>query len=394
MRLSVLSHSCVVDTNQQLYAALEAQGVTLQLIVPEAWRDDMAERVLRPTRWEGLRALVQPVPVHASGSVPLHVYRADLRRWLYLFQPDAVYCENESYALSTFQAALANRFSVRRPFLFRNNQNLAKQLPWPFRQAERFVLGHAACANLINAEAGQLLRAKGYKGRMAYMPYGLDPELHHPMDARELRAAWGSPGFVFGYVGRLVEEKGLRVLLEAFARLHPESDAALVVLGDGPLRGELAQRVASPPLAGRVRWLPAVPHREVPRYLSALDVLVLPSLTRPGWKEQFGRVIIEAAACGTPVIGSDSGEIPHLITRLGAGLVVPEGQPEPLARAMAQLQADPVHMLALRERGRREVVQQFAHDALAYRFRQLLESLVRDGGAGPDEGLPAWLAGS
>jgi glycosyltransferase involved in cell wall biosynthesis len=105
-------------------------------------------------------------------------------------------------------------------------------------------------------------------------------------------------------------------------------------------------------------------------------------------------VIIEAAACGTPVIGSDSGEIPHLITRLGAGLVVPEGQPEPLARAMAQLQADPVHMLALRERGRREVVQQFAHDALAYRFRQLLESLVRDGGAGPDEGLPAWLAGS
>jgi glycosyltransferase involved in cell wall biosynthesis len=365
--------------------------VVLQLIVPEAWRDDLSGQVLRPGRWDGLRAMVQPVPVRGSGSVPLHTYRTDLRRWLYLFQPDVVYCENESYALSTFQAALANRLSVRRPFLFRNNQNLAKHLPWPFRQAERFVLGQAACANLINAEAGQVLRARGYRGRMAYMPYGLDPDLHQPVEAGDLRAAWGSPTFAFGYVGRLVEEKGLRVLLDAFARLHPESDATLVVLGDGPLRDELQRRIAAPPLAGRVRWLPVVPHREVPRYLSALDALVLPSLTRPGWKEQFGRVIIEAAACGTPVIGSDSGEIPHLIGRLGAGLVVPEGQAEPLARAMAQLQTDPELLLGLRERGRREVVQQFAHEALAYRFRQLLESLVASRGAGPDDELPGWL---
>lgn len=392
MRLTVLSHSCVVDTNQQLYAALEAQGVVLQLIVPDAWRDDLTGTVLRPRRWEGLQALIQPTPVWGSGHVPLHAWRLDLRKQFYLFQPDAIYCENESYALSTFQAALANRTSVRRPFLFRNNQNIDKPLPWPFRQAERFVLGQAACANLINAEAGRVLRRRGYRGRLAYLPYGLDPTHYQPLDARDLRASWGEPSFVFGYVGRLIEEKGLWVLLEAFARFHPEIDVALVIVGDGPLRDDLLARIAHPSLASRVRWVPAVPHREVPRWLSAMDALVLPSLTRPAWKEQFGRVLIEAVACGTPVIGSDSGEIPHLIEQLGAGLVHPEGRADGLARAMQQLHADPELLASLREHGRREVVERFAHDALAYRFRQLLEALVARRGLGPDEGLPPWVS--
>ena len=58
-----------------------------------------------------------------------------------------------------------------------------------------------------------------------------------------------------------------------------------------------------------------------------LDVLVLPSHTTPTWKEQFGRVIVEALWCGVPVVGSDSGEIPWLIELTGGGLVFPEGDP-------------------------------------------------------------------
>jgi glycosyltransferase involved in cell wall biosynthesis len=393
MRLSVISHSSVIDTNQQLFAEMERQGVVLQLIVPAMWKGDLTGRPMAPQRWEGLQTTPIPVPVTMPGKVPLHAYRTSLGRHFYLFQPDAIYVENESYAVSTFQAAWANRLSVRRPLLFRNNQNLLKRYPFPFNLAERYVLDHAACANVVNEEAGAVLRAKGYKGRIAYMPYGVDPEFYAPLDARPLRQALGLKGMVFGYLGRLVEEKGVLKLIEAFNRFHPEEDVSLLIIGDGPLRAEVEARLTAPGLAGRARFLPVVPHREVPLHLSAMDVLVLPSESRPQWKEQFGRVLIEALACGVPVIGSNSGEIPHLIERLGAGLIVPEGDVSALHGAMRRMVEAPGLHDELRERGRVEVVDQYGYAALAYRFRQLLDSVVgdRQRGRGQEDKLPAWV---
>lgn len=393
MRLTVISHSSVIDTNQQLFAEMERQGVVLQLLVPAVWKGDLTGRPMTPQRWEGLQTTPIPVPVVMPGQVPLHAYKEALGRRFYLFQPDAIYVENESYAVSTFQAALANRMSVKRPLLFRNNQNLFKRYPFPFDAAERYVLKHAACANVVNEEAGSVLRAKGYKGRIAYMPYGVDVDFYHPMDARPLRQSLGLKGMVFGYVGRLVEEKGILKLIEAFSRFHPEEDVSLVVIGDGPLRGEVEARFASPGLVGRTRYLPVVPHREVPLHLSAMDVLVLPSETRERWKEQFGRVLIEAPACGVPVIGTDSGEIPHLIERLQSGLIVPEGDVTALHAAMRRMVETPGLHDAFRERGRLEVEEQYAYTALAYRFRQLLDSVVYDRlrGRAQEDKLPAWV---
>lgn len=191
MRLTVISHSAVIDTNQQLFAELERLGVVLQLLAPAQWRGDLNGSLVAPRQWEGLETPVTPVPVAKAGSVPLHAYTRSLGRYFYLFQPDAIYVENESYAVSTFQAALANRMSVRRPLIFRNNQNLSKRYPWPFSWAERYVLDRAACANVVNEEAGRVLREKGYRGRIAYMPYGLDPDFYHPLDARALLGADG-----------------------------------------------------------------------------------------------------------------------------------------------------------------------------------------------------------
>lgn len=393
MRLTVISHSSVIDTNQQLFAEMEQQGVVLQMLVPSLWKGDLTGVPMAPQRWEGLSAQPTPLSVVMPGKVPLHAYRESLGRHFYLFQPDAIYVENESYAVSTFQAAVANKLSVRRPLIFRNNQNLFKRYPFPFNLAERYVLDRAACANVVNEEAGAVLREKGYKGRIAYMPYGVDPDFYRPMDARALRQTLGLKGMVFGYLGRLVDEKGVLKLIEAFSRFHPEEEVSLLLVGDGPLRAEVEARLQAPGLQGRATLLPVVPHREVPMYLSAMDVLVLPSETRPGWKEQFGRVLIEAPACGVPVIGSDSGEIPHLIGRLDTGLVFPEGNVEALHGAMRRMHETPGLHDAFRERGRREVEEQYAYSALAYRFRQLLDSVVgdRQRGRAQEDKLPAWV---
>lgn len=392
MRLTVISHSSVIDTNQQLFIEMERLGVSLQLVVPALWKGDLTGELKPPVASPALAAPLTPVPVFQPGSVPVHGYTRSLSRLFYLFQPDAIYVENESYALSTFQGLVANRMSVRRPFLFRNNQNIAKRYPPPFGWMERAVLAGAACANVVNMDAGTVLRDKGYRGRIAYMPYGVDPEVYRPHDTRDLRRELGLGGMVFGYMGRLVPEKGLTDLIEAFTRFHPEEEASLLVIGEGPMKAEIEARFATPGLAGRAKLVSVVPHREVPAYMSAMDVLVLPSRSQARWREQFGRVLIEAPACGVPVIGSNSGEIPHLIERLGAGRVFPEGDVGALHAAMRELVETPGLHHALRERGRREVVEQYAHSALAYRFCQLLDAVVDDGrrGRSQEDQVPAW----
>jgi len=89
----------------------------------------------------------------------------------------------------------------------------------------------------------------------------------------------------------------------------------------------------------------------------------LPSLTRPNWKEQFGRVLIEAMACGVPVIGSDSGEIPNVIG--DAGLIFPEGDIVALRDSIARMLADPERRARYAEAGRQRVLAEFTQAQIA-----------------------------
>jgi glycosyltransferase involved in cell wall biosynthesis len=119
-----------------------------------------------------------------------------------------------------------------------------------------------------------------------------------------------------------------------------------------------------------------VPHEQTPEYLSAFDVLVLPSETQPNWKEQFGRVVIEAMACGTPVVGSDSGEIPKLIADTGGGLIFTERQPQELAGQLAKLVRDPALRAELAARGRQAAGSRYALPAIAANFASTIELAV------------------
>jgi glycosyltransferase involved in cell wall biosynthesis len=101
----------------------------------------------------------------------------------------------------------------------------------------------------------------------------------------------------------------------------------------------------------------------MPRLLNELDVLVLPSLTQPNWKEQFGRVLIEAMACEVAVVGSSCGEIPHLIG--DAGWVFPEGDVDALREALLQLIGDEPSRAELGRRGRDRVFKHYTQERVA-----------------------------
>ena len=181
--------------------------------------------------------------------------------------------------------------------------------------------------------------------------------------------------FVAGYAGRLVPEKGIDLLLRAIAQLP--AGARAPVVGSGPERARLMRLAAELGLAGRVTWTPLVPSAEMPGVLAGFDCLVLPSRTRPNWKEQFGRVLVEAMACGVPVIGSTSGELPLVIG--DAGLLFPEGDAAGLAQKLLELWRQPEQRAALAVRGRERMLARYTQRRVAQATVELYRSLVPAG---------------
>jgi glycosyltransferase involved in cell wall biosynthesis len=146
----------------------------------------------------------------------------------------------------------------------------------------------------------------------------------------------GPDDFVLGYVGNLTDQKGWRHLLRALELLPREF--RLVVAGDGPQRAELEAAIAKVALAGRVSYVGLLPKATLWGLYRRLDCLVMPSVTTPLLKEQFGAVLCDAMVMGVPIVGSSSGAIPEVIGP--AGLVVPEEDPEALAEALRRLRGD------------------------------------------------------
>jgi glycosyltransferase involved in cell wall biosynthesis len=158
----------------------------------------------------------------------------------------------------------------------------------------------------------------------------------------------------------------------------------LVIVGAGPFAGSFDAQAAALGLAERITHAGYVPHEQAPQYLSAFDVLVLPSETQPNWKEQFGRVVIEAMACGTPVVGSDSGEIPNLIRDTGGGVIFKEREPQELADRLAALIGDPFLRAKLATAGREAAAARYSLAAIAGKFAATIEAVVA-GRTGTDD---------
>ena len=128
------------------------------------------------------------------------------------------------------------------------------------------------------------------------------------------------------FVGRLVERKGVQVLLEALARLRDRPGVRVRVVGDGPMRGALERQAATLGVADRVRFDGSVSTEELVRRFRECDVFVLPAVVdAKGDTEGLGVVLIEALSYGKPVIASAAGGIVDIVRDGETGLLVPPG---------------------------------------------------------------------
>jgi len=358
----MVSKSSVVAAHHGKLEELVRLGVDLTLIVPPHWGSQPLE--IRESDLYKIRVL----PCLLTGYTHFHFYPVRIGP----IDADVVYLEEEPWSLVTHQFV---RLCVkqRTPVIFTTWQTISKRYPPPFSYFERYAFAHAGAAIAGNNEAVELLRRRGFGKPVSIIPYGVYPEVFYRRDASLLRRKLGlGDSFVIGYVGRVIAAKGIADLIHAFAALPQH--CRLLIIGDGDFRGEGERVAVGLGLYSRIHWVPQIPSLEVPDYLSVMDALVLPSRTTAGWKEQFGRVLIEAMACETPPVGSISGEIPNVIGN--AGLVFPEGDVDALAAQLLRLVEDSGLVSELGKLGRARVLEHFTQRRMAEEVLKLCRKVL------------------
>ncbi len=213
-----------------------------------------------------------------------------------------------------------------------------------------------------------------FRSKCVVIPFGIDVERLEATPAVTARAAQivaEHPGPRLLFIGRLVPYKGVDVLIDAMASVP---GATALILGDGPLRGELEARAAASGVAGRVRFLGGLPDAEVVAHLHACDVFVLPSVSR---QETFGVAQLEAMACGRPVVSTDlETGVPWVNQHEITGLVVPPGNSERLSDALGTLLSDEALRKRLGAAARERVEREFTTERMAQRTVSLYRDVL------------------
>jgi glycosyltransferase involved in cell wall biosynthesis/GT2 family glycosyltransferase len=315
-----VAHHAPVSAWRQRERELSALGVDLHLISSKRWNGGGKLVELQPgddTFVEGVRTVGTHPSVFAFNPWPI---------WRALGQkPDLIDLHEEPNALATAEI-LALRWlrRSRAPYLLYSAQNIEKRYPVPFRWFEKRALRGAAAAYVCNVEAGEILERKGLAGPAVSIPLGVDLHDFSPAERDE-----PGPHPVIGYVGRLEKHKGVAVLLDAVAL---NSEWRLRIVGDGPESTTLRARARTLGIADRVEFVGFVQGEQLAARYRELDVLAVPSLPTPSWREQFGRVAVEAMASGVPVVASSSGALPDVVA--AAGVLVEPGDAVDLARGL------------------------------------------------------------
>ncbi|HMD47465.1 MAG TPA: glycosyltransferase family 4 protein [Bryobacteraceae bacterium] len=385
LRILTIGHSYCVALNRAVVREV-ARDPNFQVTVasPSYFFGDLRPILMEPEP-EGSPLAVVPLDTRFSRFV--HVFRYDGAALAALIEKgdfDIVHAWEEPYIFAGYQIAQALKNSKAR-FCFRTAQSYVKHYPPPFGYFERSVLNRAQAWIAGASLVFQAMLKRGFPestGRVLNL--AVDLTAFRPLSADERSAVHTElalTGPVIGYLGRLTKAKGLDTLMEAMDQIGGTRPWSLLLLGSGEYRDKIEKWAERQGWSDRVK-IRLAKHAEVPAYLGSMDMLVAPSRTMPNWREQFGRMIIEAFACGVPVLGSDSGEIPNVVG--DGGQVVAEADVAAWVDAIQRLCDRPQEREALSKRALARA-QKYSVTTIAQQYREFytwlgnrpLESIAR-----------------
>jgi glycosyltransferase involved in cell wall biosynthesis len=328
MKILAAGHSFIIDANRLQWKDLASLGHIVDLITPAYYQSSLQAHIdYKPNpQIDYAFNKVFALPVHFPSNNSFFFFSPlKLFSIFRLEKYDAMILMQETWSLSLFFFVLLKTFTKNRrtPLYLGITQNLKKKRLYPLRFLERFncyfCRGILGCCD----ETREVLEWKGIKTPWDYFPFSYSDEL----------IAKPSPiirdKIVIGYLGRLEEEKGLIALKQAFLELHDEMGGEIEMLIAGA--GSLDVLFHHHP---QIHFLGRINHTAVKDFYEKINVFVLPSETRSFWKEQFGRVLIETVAAKRLVIGSNSGAIPEVLSKMGIHSIFQEGNVKDLKRAI------------------------------------------------------------
>jgi phosphatidylinositol alpha-1,6-mannosyltransferase len=206
---------------------------------------------------------------------------------------------------------------------------------------------------------------------------GIDTDHFSPQDATQLRRELGlTERKVIVSVGRLVHRKGQDVLIDAMPAIIKEvPEAHILMIGEGPYRSYLENRVKTLGLQEHVTFIGRIQYVDLPKHICVGDLFVMPSRSRLAGLEVegLGIVYLEASACGLPVIAGNSGGAPDAVLQGETGLVVDGTSTAEVATAVIELLQDADRSKAMGIRGRQWIIQDWRWEIWSARFAELLK---------------------
>lgn len=211
--------------------------------------------------------------------------------------------------------------------------NLLPEYPWPRRQILWAAAQASAIVSVSEALKRRMIEIGVAADKITVLRNGVDAELFAPVDRDRVRAELGLSRPTLVAVGNVLVSKGQDTAIRSLTILK---DWELLIVGAGADEAAFQRLAGEIGVADRVRFVGRVKQDELARYFGAADISVLASL-REGWPN----VLLESMACGTPVVATDVGGVPEIITKPETGRIMKDRSPEALADAVGSLQANP-----------------------------------------------------
>lgn len=366
-----LSHSAGVSTYRERERHLIRHPLDVMLLLPRHWKHIGGDGEVPQEEFA-----VKTVKTYGTGSIPLFAYDPfAVRDALLSFKPDIVDIHEEPYSVSCFEVmSMTRRILPDAKTVFYSAQNIRKDYPFPFSWTEQYVYANSSGAYPCSSGVKDVLNVKGFAKQAPVIPLGINTSVFQRRGVDRSRHGIPQDCFVLGYVGRLEQSKGVQYVIEALGQIKDSFDYRFVVIGTGSFQAKLREQAQELGIADRVLWLGERPMNEMPECLSLCDVGVVPSVTTKTWREQFGRTAVEFMACGVPVIASDSGSLPEVLST--AGIIVPERNAGEFAEAIALLISEPELREELQQRGLALVESKYTWRRVAQMMFDLYQSAL------------------
>ncbi len=359
MKLLIIYHAGLAEDSKNIFREYARQGVDLSVIVPMETRSSTGQifkyshkdseksyRFIPVAYGLGFKLLPLFFAIRKIKPDVIHVF--DEYSSIYLAK--TILCRNVLYGnplskatfwprkkVPVFAYAFQNISFTSPPFIFEFSIKLVKRIIYKIFYPLLFWYHRKNVSGVSGSNSEALLNIKNINKKIAVrlIFWGVDLKKFFEKNRNACREKLGIKKEIkfLGYAGRLIAEKGLDDLIYTIVK----TDYCLMLVGDGDHKNRLVKIVDDLNLKNRIFFYKNVKHGELVDFYNAMDILVLPSKTVPQWKEQYGRVLVEAMACGLPVIGSSSGAIKEVLLGYPKGLIFKEGDVDDLVEKIKNI---------------------------------------------------------